>query len=181
MIVNGVSVPRPRNYLSVNYYSKHCLIQKIVCKILVIQRSWQTKLSKVKCCQLLQKIEIHSGVHKRISLASPTWVWSRVRPRIQRIWPDLIIYYCKAKAAVIINKRTEIAKIEDRPANHWVVGMMTGVMGVAGIKQIRKEKNCGNCSPWCWIVEMRGERLGRMGSHPEKIDPQCWMNCQAKF
>ena len=46
---NGVSVPRPRNYLSVNYNSKHCLIQKIVCKIRVIQQSWQTKLSKVKC------------------------------------------------------------------------------------------------------------------------------------
>ena len=41
---------------------------------------------------------------------------------------------------MVINKRTEIAKIEDRqrPANHWVVGMMTGVMGVAAIKQIRK-------------------------------------------
>ena len=57
MIVNGVSVPRPRNYLSVNYHSKHCLIQKIVCKILVIQLSWQTKLSKVRCCQLLQKLK----------------------------------------------------------------------------------------------------------------------------
>ena len=45
------------NYLSVNYYSKHCLIQKIVCKILVIQLSWQTKLSKVRCCQLLQKLK----------------------------------------------------------------------------------------------------------------------------
>ena len=57
IVNNGVSLPRPRNYLSVNYYSKHCLIQKIVCKILVIQLSWQTKLSKVRCCQLLQKLK----------------------------------------------------------------------------------------------------------------------------
>ena len=50
---------------------------------------------------------------------------------------------------------------------------MTGVVGIAGIKQIRRTSTRGNSSPRRWIVKMRGERLRRMGSHPERKSPQC--------
>ena len=168
MIVNGGSVPRPRNYLSVNYYSKHCLIQKIVCKIRVIQQSWQTKLSKVKCCStftetwntFLSAQKISGSSYLSLESCQPPDPEDLARPENTKLWSR------------------EAKKDWMRPANHRVVGVMTGVVGIAGNEQIRRRRLVEKSSPWRRIVEMRGERLGRMRSHPGRKRPQCWLDCR---
>ena len=51
------------------------------------------------------------------------------------------LYY---RAPMVLIKVKSIFK--RRPANHRVVGMMTGVVGIAGIKQIRRRRTRGNIS-----------------------------------
>ena len=142
---------------------------------------WKTFLSAQKDCYI----------------SFPTWVWRRVRPRIQRICPDLTSGDVETLVLwqTTTNRFRGILKIKQLPANHWVVGVMTGMVGVAGKEKDENESStffstwpaleslnkmnmilllffilaCSHCklfSPGCRVVQMRGEWLWRMCSHP---------------
>ena len=127
---------------------------------------WKTFLSAEKDCYI----------------SFPTWVWRRVRPRIQRICPDLTSWNVETLVLwqTTTNRFRGILKIKQLPANHWVVGVMTGMVGVAGKEQDEKDSStffsswpaleslahCKLFSPGCRVVQMRGEWLWRMCSHP---------------
>ena len=88
---------------------------------------WKTFLSAEKDCYI----------------SFPTWVWRRVRPRIQRICPDLTSRNLETLVLwqMTTNQFRGILKIKQLPANHWVVGVMTGMVGVAGKEKDENESS----------------------------------------
>ena len=88
---------------------------------------WKTFLSAQKDCYI----------------SFPTWVWRRVRPRIQRICPDLTSWNVETLVLwqTTTNRFRGILKIKQLPANHWVVGVMTGMVGVAGKEEDENESS----------------------------------------
>ena len=83
------------------------------------------------------------SAEKNCYISFPTWVWRRVRPRIQRICPDLTSWNVETLVLcqTSTNQFSGILKIKQLPANHWVVGVMTGMVGVAGKEKDENESS----------------------------------------